>query len=386
MQRPAIPPDEEGRLAAVRELGLLDTAPEERFDRISRLLLRLFDVPIAFVALVDAGRQWFKSRYGLSVSETPREVSFCGHTILGHDTLVVPDARLDERFHDNPLVTGEPYVRFYAGHPLKGPRGHSVGTLCLIDKRPRQLSDQDLSVLRDLAAVVERELNLAEALQLQQQVSAAREAAETILLSILPRAIVERLERGESIIADSFADATILFADIHDFAQLTAGMPPAKVVELLNAVFSAFDRLAQQHGLEKIKTIGDAYMVAGGIPVPRLDHAEATAALALSMQREMARFESPRGEHFSLRIGINTGPVVAGVIGTTRRAYDLWGQTVNTASQMESYGLPGCIQVTEATYERLRDTYFFEDRGEFYVKGAGDVRTYLLKGRKLAAE
>jgi class 3 adenylate cyclase len=150
---------------------------------------------------------------------------------------------------------------------------------------------------------------------------------------------------------------------------------------LLNEVFSAFDRLAEQHGLEKIKTIGDAYMVVGGLPTPRPDHAEAIAEMALDMQREVAQFTFEDGETLSVRIGIHTGPVIAGVIGARKFSYDLWGDTVNTASRMESHGLSGGIQVTAETYERLRDKYIFEERGIIHVKNKGEMMTYLLVGR-----
>jgi class 3 adenylate cyclase len=156
------------------------------------------------------------------------------------------------------------------------------------------------------------------------------------------------------------------------------------VVALLDRFFSAFDALAERHGVEKIKTISDTYMVAGGVPVPRPDHARAVADMALGMQQDVARLGTGIRERLSLRIGIHSGPVVAGVIGTTKFAYDLWGETVNTASQMESYGLAGSIQVSAATYEQLRDDYLFEPRGAFYVAGAGDVETHLLTGKKAA--
>jgi class 3 adenylate cyclase len=157
---------------------------------------------------------------------------------------------------------------------------------------------------------------------------------------------------------------------------------PAELVESLNKIFSAFDRLAEEHGLEKIKTIGDAYMVVGGLPQPRPDHVEAVATMAMAMQQEIAHFTSSAGEPFKIRIGINTGPVVAGVIGIKRFIYDLWGDTVNLASRMESHGVGGGIQVTEAAYERLKERFLFEARGTIYVKGKGEMSTYLLKGEK----
>jgi class 3 adenylate cyclase len=178
-----------------------------------------------------------------------------------------------------------------------------------------------------------------------------------------------------------------MFADLTEFSRVTANKSPDAVVELLNRYFSAFDRLADRLGVEKVKTIGDTYVAVAGVPAPRPDHAEAVAELALSMQQAAARIDpgAGTGEPLSLRVGINTGPVVAGVIGTRKYAYDLWGRTVNIASQMESLGLQGSIQVTAATYERLKDKYLFEERGAFYVRDGGEVETYLLRGRRGAA-
>jgi class 3 adenylate cyclase len=159
-------------------------------------------------------------------------------------------------------------------------------------------------------------------------------------------------------------------------------MTPTQVVELLNMIFSEFDRLAELRGLEKIKTIGDAYLVVGGLPNERPDHAEAIAELALDMKDAIAAFAEHLGMPFSMRIGINTGPVVAGVIGVRKFIYDLWGDTVNIASRMESQGVPGCVQVTEETYARLQNTYLFAERGVLNIKGRGEMKTYLLAGRE----
>jgi DNA-binding response OmpR family regulator len=160
-QRAPVPEDEERRLAALRRIGILDTEPEERFDRLTRLAAALFDVPIALVSLVDRDRQWLKSHHGLDVSETPREVSFCAHAILDREVIVVPDSLLDPRFADNPVVTGESRVRFYAGCPLILPGGSCAGTLCLVDTRPRELSEDEVQLLLDLGALVQQELSAA---------------------------------------------------------------------------------------------------------------------------------------------------------------------------------------------------------------------------------
>ncbi len=216
-----------------------------------------------------------------------------------------------------------------------------------------------------------------EALRYQQ------ECTEQLLLNILPSPIAERLKRAESIIADSFANVTVLFADLVDFTEFSAQIPPTKLLDLLNKIFSKFDQLSEKHGLEKIKTIGDAYMVVGGLPTPKTDHAEAIAEMALEMQREIDRFRRLDGQPMSLRIGIHSGPVVAGVIGMKKFAYDLWGDTVNVASRMESLGVAGRIQVTAETYELLKDKYCVEKRGAIFVKGKGEMITYWLTGRKI---
>ncbi|MCL1473739.1 adenylate/guanylate cyclase domain-containing protein [Argonema antarcticum] len=218
-----------------------------------------------------------------------------------------------------------------------------------------------------------------------KQLKSEQEKAEHLLLNILPSAIAERLKKEESIIADSFAEATVLFADIVGFTKLAARTSPVELVSLLNQIFSAFDRLVELHGLEKIKTIGDAYMVVGGLPTPRPDHAVAVAEMAIDMQEAIKQFNVANNVDFSIRIGINTGPVVAGVIGIKKFIYDLWGDTVNTASRMESHGLAGCIQMTEATYKCLKDKFDFENRGVIQVKGKGDMTVYLLLAKKAIA-
>jgi adenylate cyclase len=218
--------------------------------------------------------------------------------------------------------------------------------------------------------------------RLYNDIVAEQKVSEGLLRNVLPQAIIERLKTQPGAIADSFSEATILFAGLHDFSRLTEGMAAADVVRLLNEVYSQFDTLVEKLGLEKIKTIGDAYMVAAGVPLPRPDHAEAIAEAALGLQQEIVRHEASNGETLSLRIGINTGVVVAGVIGKTRFSYDVWGETVSTAWHMEIYGAPGCIQVNESTYAKLVKRYLFEERGTFYVKDQGELKAYFLKGRQ----
>jgi class 3 adenylate cyclase len=215
-----------------------------------------------------------------------------------------------------------------------------------------------------------------------KQLQAEQEKSERLLLSILPKPVAEQLKQDKQTIAESFSEATVLFADIVNFTELSTHRSPIDIVNLLNHIFSAFDALAEVHDLEKIKTIGDAYMVVGGIPTPHPDHVYAVAKMALDMQDAIAKFNQENGENFSIRIGISTGPVVAGVIGTKKFIYDLWGDTVNVASRMESHGLPGCIQVTESVHNQLCDRFILDERGLLDVKGKGAMMTYLLKQRR----
>jgi class 3 adenylate cyclase len=173
----------------------------------------------------------------------------------------------------------------------------------------------------------------------------------------------------------------VLFADLVDFTRRSRDTTPERVVEVLDDLFSALDALAERHGLEKIKTVGDAYMAVGGLPEPRPDHARAVADMALAVREEVPRHLDPDGQPLAVRVGIDSGPVVAGVIGRRKFSYDLWGDTVNVASRMESTGVPGCIQVTDRVYRRLRDGYRFERRGPVEVKGEGELVTWFLVGR-----
>jgi guanylate cyclase len=227
-----------------------------------------------------------------------------------------------------------------------------------------------------LATFVRQRAEALESLRIEQ------DRAETLLLNILPRSIADRLKTAPGTIADQFAAASILFSDVVDFTPLAERLRPTEVVGLLDHLFTHFDELAERYGVEKIKTIGDAYMVAAGVPVPRGDHARAIALMALDMRESMRSEDAVGHLGLEIRIGINSGPVVAGVIGRKRFLYDLWGDAVNTASRMESHGTPGKIQVTRETYELLRDEFELVRRGTVRIKGKGDVETWYLVGRR----
>jgi adenylate cyclase len=209
-----------------------------------------------------------------------------------------------------------------------------------------------------------------------------QERAESLLLNILPGSIAERLKANPKRIADQFPAASVLFADVVDFTPRSENLPPSEIVGMLDRLFCHFDTLAERHGLQKIKTIGDCYMVASGVPTPRPDHARALALLALDMVEATQSSEAVGDLGFQMRVGINSGPVVAGVIGRKRFLYDLWGDAVNTASRMESQGTANHIQITRATYELLKDEFVCEPRGTVAIKGKGDMETWYLVGRR----
>jgi adenylate cyclase len=209
-----------------------------------------------------------------------------------------------------------------------------------------------------------------------------RERSEALLRNVLPASIAERLKAGEGVIADRFDEVTVLFADLEGFTRRSAAMPPDRVVALLDRIFSSFDAIADAEGLEKIKTIGDAYMVVGGAPETRPDHAAAVARVALAMRHAIEELSEDEADALRLRIGIDTGPAVAGVIGQRKFSYDLWGDTVNTASRMESHGIPGEIQVTARCAAALGDAFELQPRGPIEVKGKGMMETFLLIGER----
>ena len=217
----------------------------------------------------------------------------------------------------------------------------------------------------------------------KRELEIAQEQSERLLLNILPAVIAKQLKHQPTTIADNFHAVTVLFADIVGFTELSSQTSPSELVELLNQIFCLFDELAEIHSIEKIKTIGDAYMAVAGLPDYRSDHALAIANMALDMQKSVLKFNQKNNLSFQIRMGISTGPVVAGVIGLKKFAYDLWGDTVNTASRMESHGIPDNIQICEATYQILKDKYLLEKRGLIKIKGKGEMMTYLLHGRKI---
>ncbi|MGA1603348.1 MAG: adenylate/guanylate cyclase domain-containing protein, partial [Prochlorothrix sp.] len=265
----------------------------------------------------------------------------------------------------------------YISKPFQAPEVIArINNQLRIQVLQRELKDQNERLQDQIAATRKAEADL----RLQ------KEAADRLLLNILPVSIAQRLKDNTDTIADAFPDVSVLFADLVDFTHLAATQESRDLVILLNRVFSCFDDLTTKYGLEKIKTIGDAYMVVGGLPPYQPDHLTAMAHLALEMQQVMVDLQQELPDQLRLRIGINLGAVTAGVIGKTKFSYDLWGDTVNVAARMESTGLPDYIQVTESVYVRLKNQFQLEKRGLVAVKGRGEMTTYFLVADQSAGD
>lgn len=243
--------------------------------------------------------------------------------------------------------------------------------------RARVTSSLEKKRLRDLDR-----MRLAQLQAEKELLQIEKDKSERLLLNILPKPIAERLKLGERTIANGHPVVTVMFADLVGFTALSRRTAPADLVGILNGIFTAFDLLVERSCLEKIKTIGDSYMLAGGIPISREDHAQAVADVALEMVATLDRMNAANGTDLKMRIGMNTGPIVAGVIGKRKFTYDLWGDTVNLASRMESSGVAGAIHVSESTYDALKEDFVLVERGIVQCKGIGDVKTYFLKERR----
>ncbi|MBD1919627.1 PAS domain S-box protein [Microcoleus sp. FACHB-831] len=333
---------------------------EERYRDLFENASDLIQSVAADGHFLYVNRAW-KETLGYSESEV---------TTMNMLDIIHPDCRTDCMAIFHRAMLGEKIDRVKAEFITKDRQ-----KICVEGSVNCKFIDGQPIATRAMFRDITQRLAAEEALRHQQ------EQTERLLLNILPLPIADRLKQNETTIADDFASVTVMFADLVGFTSLSARTSPTEMVEILNVIFSEFDQLAEQHGLEKIKTIGDAYMVVGGLPMPMENHPAAIAEMALDMQDIMAQFREETGKSLNIRIGINTGPVVAGVIGMKKFIYDLWGDTVNVASRMESHGLPNRIQVTTATYEHLQNQYLFEERGAIQVKGKGKMTTYLLIGR-----
>jgi adenylate cyclase len=379
------PANEPVRLPALRALNILDTAPEIAYDEIIELAAQICGCPIGYLSFIDDNRRWLKAKYGLPprMIETPRAAAVCATTICGTDVLTVHDTTQDARFRQSPMAMGDPPCRFYCGMPLITDEGYALGTLCVMDFKPRQLTFDQIESLRQLSRAVLTQLELRRKLieqaqtireldQARMETAAGKASADKLLDNLLPAAIADELKKNGRVLPKYVRSATILFADFQGFTLLAERTEPATLVALLDQYFTAFDDIVARHGLEKVKTIGDAYMAVGGLPATDRRHPIDACLAALDMQSTVARIrlrtEKMRLPALDLRVGIHTGPVISGVVGSRRFSFDIWGDAVNKAFIMEARGAPGRINISETVAGHVKALFELEPRGSIEAK------------------
>jgi class 3 adenylate cyclase len=380
-----IPANEPGRLSALHALDIVDSPPETAYDEIAELAAQICGCPIGYISFIDDDRSWLKAKYGFPPHRTdaPRAAAVCSTTICGAEMFVVPDMTQDSRFDRIGVVVDEPHCRFYCGVPLITDEGYALGALCVLDFEPRRLTFEQTEALRRLSRQVLTLLELrrrrighnqtiAELELPREDVAVQKARAEELLDNLLPRAIAEELKRDGRVQPRYVRSATVLLADFQGFTLLSEQAEPAALIGLLDEYFSAFDDIMARHRLEKIKTIGDAYMAVGGVPETGLLHPIDAGLAALEMQATASRMKS-RGDasrlpSLELRIGIHTGPVISGVVGNRRFTFDIWGDAVNIASFMEAQCLPGRINVSDTVAGHAKALFELEPRGPVEAK------------------
>jgi class 3 adenylate cyclase len=394
-----IPENERERVAALRSYEILDTGPDIAYDEIGELAAQICQCPVAAVTFIDEERQWLKAVYGLPPedNEIPREVSLCSHAICGTDLVIAPDLTLDPRFHDYPFVAGPPHFKFYCGVPLITPEGYALGTLVVMDFEPRELGFEQKTAMRRLShqvmtqlalrrKVIELDHALHELDTARTEIAAEKTRSDDLLANILPVAIAEELKKYGKVEPRYYRSVSILFADVKQSTRVAETIEPAGFIALLDQYFSAFDEIVTRHGLEKIKTIGDAYMAVGGLPLENRSHPVDACLAALDMRGAVMRMNAQREKMrllgLELRIGLHTGPVMAGVVGRQRFTYDIWGDAVNVAALMESHGEPGQVNLSETTAGYAQPYFELESRGPVAAKHKGALPMHFLRRLK----
>jgi class 3 adenylate cyclase len=390
-----VPANEAARNDAVQGYRVLDTPREIAFDEIGELAAQICQCPVSYISFIHEDRFWLKAKYGLppDFDGCPRDLVFCSTTIMGSDIVLVPDLTKDERFRDFHFVVNEPHLRFYCGMPLINPEGYALGTLCVVDFAAHDLDFKQQEALRRLGRQVMGQLELRRKLidldrtmgeleTARASVAAEKARAEELLANILPQSIAEEIKAHGKVAPRHFPEATILFADFRNFTMLAERAEPAMLIGLLDQYFRAFDAVVARHGLEKLKTIGDAYMAVAGVPNPARLHVVDACLAALEMQEAVAKLKAQRDKlrlpSLELRIGIHTGPVVAGVVGSHKFTYDIWGDSVNVAARLEANCEPGRINVSEPVYQHVKSLFDATPRGSVEIKNKAPVAMHFL--------
>jgi adenylate cyclase len=380
--------NEPERVKAVRSYAAFGSLSEPAYDDLTELAAQITASPIAFVNIIDEAKGWLKAKHGLpsELTDVPRGAVCCAHAICRSDILIVPDLSADIRFKDLPFIGSDPFLKFYAGMPLINSDGYALGTLCVMDFEPRQIELDQVEAIRRLSRQVVAQLELSRKLveveDAKKRLVEEKRKSENLILSILPAEIASELQAAGYVEPKHHPSVTILFADFVDFTRFAENMQPRVLVDELNNFFSAFDEIVAQHGLEKLKTIGDAYMCVGGLPKPSRRHALDTCLVALRMQHHMATANSQRARMRlpprQIRIGIHTGSVMAGVVGKNKFTYDIWGDAVNVAARMESGGEAGRVNVSETTYHQAKSYFEATPRGTIAVKNKGELAMFFI--------
>ena len=390
-----VPENESLRLATLSSYDVLDTAPEVSFDEITELAAEILQCPVSFIEFMDADRQWFKSKYGLpdDYVETPRDIAICNTVICQGDLLYVPDLSDDDRFKNNPLVESEPNIRFYAGAPLITPNGQAIGTICSVDFEKRDLSINQREALRKLSKQVMAQLELRRTLiegnrlveeqkELSQRVNLEKENVELLLSRVLPDEIAKELQDNERVEPKYIDECSILFTDFVGFTKLTETLSPKTLIDVLHQVFCQFDKICKKYEIEKIKTIGDSYMCVSGITKNKKEHTQRICLAACEMLEYLSKANAQRSKlkmpTWEMRLGIHTGPIICGVVGEDKFTFDVWGDSVNTASLMEQNGTPGKINVSESAYFRVNKQFNCEERGEILTTKKGPLKMFYV--------
>ncbi|CEG58678.1 adenylate/guanylate cyclase domain-containing protein [Legionella fallonii] len=377
-----IPPQqsEQKRLDALQELHIMDTLPEESYDRLVHMAINLFNMPICYIAFLDKERQWFKSRHGLEQSQTPRSIAFCNETIKKNEPLIINDTHLDERFYNSPLVRNDPNIRFYAGVPLTDPDGYNVGTFCLADITPKKLDPKQMELLLTLSNIAKDELSLRKSNLLLQKIKSQLEMRNKLIRKVfsfyMPDEIINTLLASpeHQKLGGHENKITVMFCDLRNFTPLSETISAEKLVDLLNAYFSKMVPVIEKHHGIVDAFIGDAIMINFGATVSRKKESLQAISCALEMQDELAKLNRANEKKnlpcLEMGVGINTGVAVVGNIGSKKRMqYSAIGSSVNLSARIQDFTLGGQILISESTYNEVEKD--IEINGHLRVKLKG---------------
>ena len=390
-----VPANESQRNEAVTSYRIMDTPPEIAFNEIGELAAQICGCEVSYVSFIQGDRFWFKAKYGLAADFTgcPRELAFCSITVCGSELVISPNLLEDPRYQNFPFVVNEPHMRFYCAMPLITPEGYALGTICVMDFVPKDLTIEQKESLRRLAqqlvSLLEHRRRIVELDEAMNSLDEAHRAlakektqVDELLNRVRPQRIADELRQNGHVEPRFYPSATILFSDVVGFTSLTERTEPRMLIGMLERYFVGFDEAMLKHQVEKLKTIGDAYVAVAGIPDSDPHHAVHACLAALEMLRVSAQIRAERERmrlpFFELRIGLHTGGVIAGVVGQRRFTFDIWGDAVNTAARIESAGEPRRINVSEEVYGRTRQYFDFIERGTVEVKNKAPLRMYFL--------